>query len=167
MIISSIVAVSENNIIGKDNQLIWRLPDDMKYFREKTEGHCVVTGRKNYESIPEKFRPLVGRTNIVVTRQNDYFAPGAIVVNSIEGAVEKAKKLGETELFIIGGAEIYKQTLHLIDRLYLTRVHGQFEGDATFPAIEKTHWVEQSAEFHPADEKHKFGFTFYSLAPVS
>ena len=90
--ISIIVAVAENNVIGKNNALVWHLPDDMKYFKEKTKGHCIITGRKNYESIPEKFRPLPGRTNIVVTRQKNYSAPGAIVVGTIEKAIETAKQ---------------------------------------------------------------------------
>ena len=166
MIISSIVAVAENNAIGKDNQLIWRLPEDMKYFREITENHCVVTGRKNYESIPVKFRPLVNRTNIVVTRQQNYNAPGAFVVNSIDAAVEKAKELGEKELFIIGGAEIYKQTLSMINKLHLTRVHAAFEADAFFPTLDANQWIEISAQFHPIDEKHKFAFTFQVFKPT-
>src|ERR1035437_7885391 len=107
--ISIIVAVAENNVIGKDNSLIWHLPADMKYFKEKTSGHCVITGRKNYESIPAKFRPLPNRTNIVITRQANFKALGATVVSSIEEAIEKAKQRGDTEIFIIGGAEIYKQ----------------------------------------------------------
>src|ERR1035438_6764677 len=111
MIVSSIAAVAENHAIGKNNQLIWRLPSDMKYFREITEGHCIITGRKNYESIPEKFRPLQNRTNIVVTRQKNYLAPGAIVTHSIEEALDIARKIRETEVFIIGGAEIYAQTM--------------------------------------------------------
>ena len=119
MIISSIVAVSENNVIGKDNSLIWHLPADMKFFKEKTTGHCVITGRKNYESIPEKFRPLPNRINIVITRQKEYIAPGAIVVGSLEEAFEKASQTGNDEVFIIGGAEIYKQSMHLTDMLYV------------------------------------------------
>ena len=94
MTISIIVAISENNIIGKDNALVWRLPADIKYFKEKTSGHCVITGRKNYESIPAKFRPLPNRTNMVITSQRDYAAPGAIIFNSIKEAVEKAKQIG-------------------------------------------------------------------------
>ena len=132
MLISIIVAVAENHVIGKDNQLVWHLPDDMKYFIEKTKGHCIITGRKNYESIPEKFRPLKGRTNIVVTRQNNYAAPGAIVVNTIQKAIETAKGQGETECFIIGGADIYKQTIELTDKLYYTKIFHSFEGDAFF-----------------------------------
>src|SRR3990172_6612257 len=126
MIISSIVAVSENNVIGKDNTLVWHLPDDIQFFKDKTVGHCVITGRKNYESIPVKFRPLKGRTNIVITRQKNYDAKGAVVVNTIEKAIEVAKKAGEKEVFIIGGAEIYRQTTEMIDKLYLTRIFHTF-----------------------------------------
>lgn len=166
MIISSIAAVAENNVIGKDNQLIWRLPSDMKFFKDKTEGHCIITGRKNYESIPEKFRPLVNRTNIVVTRQKNYSAPGAIVVHSIDEAVAMAKEQGEAELFIIGGADIYKQTMVITDRIYLTEVHHSFEGDAFFPKIDRTQWKEISRLDMPADEKHKYAYSFCVLEKI-
>lgn len=166
MIISSIAAVARNNVIGKNNQLIWRLPADMKYFKDITEGHCVITGRKNYESIPPKFRPLINRTNIVVTRQKNYPAPGAIVANSIEDAIEMARQKGETEVFIIGGAEIYKQTMSVIDKIYLTEVHHVFDGDAYFPEIDKTKWKEISRKAMPIDEKHKYAYTFCVLEKI-
>jgi dihydrofolate reductase len=155
-----IVAVAENNAIGKDNRLLWRLPDDMKFFKEKTEGHCVVTGRKNYESIPEKFRPLPGRTNIVVTRSKDYSAPGAVVVESIDAAIEFAKSKGEDKLYIIGGGEIYAQCMSIADEILFTRVHHSFEADTFFPVIGPD-WKELWSEHHAADEKHAYGFTFY------
>jgi dihydrofolate reductase len=160
MIISSIAAVAENNVIGRNNRLIWRLPYDMNYFKEITEGHCVITGRKNYESIPEKFRPLINRTNIVVTRQLNYSAPGAIIAHSIEEALSIARNKAEAEVFIIGGAEIYLQTMSLADKLYITEVHHQFEGDAFFPTIDKTTWKEISRTPMPADDKHKYAYTF-------
>ena len=159
MTITIIVAVAENGIIGKDNRLIWRLPDDIKFFKEKTEGHCVITGRKNYESIPDKFRPLPLRTNIVVTRQAGYKAPGAEVVTSIEMAVELARSRGEKDCFIIGGGEIYRQFLPIANKILLTRVHASPEGDTSFnfnPSGWKLSWEEK----HPADEKHQFAFTF-------
>jgi dihydrofolate reductase len=161
--ISIIVAVAENNVIGKDNTLIWHLPADMKYFKEKTSGHCIITGRKNYESIPEKFRPLPNRTNIVITRQKDYFAPGAIVVGSIEDAIEKAKETGDLEIFIIGGAEIYRQSIHLADKLYITQIHNKFEGDAFFPEIDTTKWKKTSETKGIVDEKntYKHGFLVF------
>src|SRR3954465_7549819 len=132
MSISLIVAVGSNNAIGKNNTLIWHLPADMKFFKEKTTGHCIITGRKNYESIPEKFRPLPNRTNIVITRQKDYQAPGAIVTDSIEKALELAEKSGDEEIFIIGGAEIFRQCINITDRIYLTKIHHSFEGDVFF-----------------------------------
>lgn len=160
MKITAIVAAAENNVIGKDNRLIWRLPLDMKFFKEKTTGHCVVTGRRNYESIPPNFRPLPGRTNIVVTRQAGYDAPGAVVVHSIDAAVEIAESQHETELFIIGGGEIYSQALPLCDAVLLTRVHAQPDGDAFFPAMDPGVWELHWSEQHPADEKHAYAFTF-------
>ena len=160
MIISSIVAVSENNVIGKDNSLIWHLPADMKFFKEKTTGHCVITGRKNYESIPEKFRPLPNRINIVITRQKEYIAPGAIVVGSLEEAFEKASQTGNDEVFIIGGAEIYKQSMHLTDKLYVTKIHHNFEGDAFFPEIDPKHWTEIAHIDFNSDEKNNYNYSF-------
>src|SRR5688572_1383436 len=106
-----IVAIAENNAIGKDNKLLWHLPADMKFFKEQTTGHTIVTGRKNYESIPEKFRPLPNRTNIVVTRDQNYPSLGAIVASSLEDAIGKAKKNGTEKCFIIGGGQIYKESL--------------------------------------------------------
>lgn len=160
MRISIIVAVSENNVIGKNNTLIWHLPADMKYFKEKTSGHCVITGRKNYESIPEKFRPLPNRTNIIITRQKEYAAPGAIVVSSIEGAIEKAQRLGENEVFIIGGAEIYKQSMHLADQLFVTKIHHSFDGDVSFPEINSSIWKETKRVDFKADEKNIYDYSF-------
>jgi dihydrofolate reductase len=160
MILSIIVAVAENDVIGKDNTLIWNLPADMKFFKEKTKGHVIITGRKNYESIPEKFRPLPDRTNIVITRQTDYKAPGAIVVASIEAAIQYVKQHhANEEVFIIGGAEIYKQTINLCDKIYLTRIHHSFEGDAFFPEL-TTDWKLVHQENISADEKNKYPFTF-------
>jgi dihydrofolate reductase len=167
MKISIIVAVSENNIIGKDNTLIWHLPADMKYFKEKTTGHCIITGRKNYESIPEKFRPLPNRTNFVVTRQKEYLAPGAIICSSVELALEKAKTLNEQEVFIIGGAEIYKQSIDLADKLYVTKIHQTFEGDVSFPEIDFNVWKETKTSFFNADDKNKYEYTFYEYEKVT
>jgi dihydrofolate reductase len=158
--ISFVVAASENNAIGKDNRLIWRLPDDMKFFKEKTIGHCIVTGRKNYESIPDKFRPLPDRTNIVVTRSKDYQAPGAIVVHSVEEAIAKAKELGETDLSVIGGGEIYNAMMPYVDIIWLTRVHHEFDAHVFFPVLDPTEWKITWREEHQADEKHPYAFTF-------
>lgn len=158
--ISIIVAVDENNVIGKDNALIWHLPADMKYFKEKTTGHCIITGRKNYESIPEKFRPLPNRTNIIITRQKDYNAPGAVVVGSIDEAIEKAKQTGDDEIFIIGGAEIFKQSMHLTDRLYITKIYHSFAGDVYFPEINLNEWKETSCIKGNMDDKNSYPHDF-------
>jgi len=161
MILSIIVAVSENHVIGKNNGLIWHLPADMKFFKEKTKGHAIITGRKNYESIPEKFRPLPERTNIVVTRQLDYNAKGAIVVSSIDEAIEYVRThFTNQEVFIIGGAEIYKQTLAICQKVYLTRIHHTFQGDAFFPELSLTEWQLKTQLSISADEKNKYPFTF-------
>lgn len=159
MKISIIAAVAENNVIGKNNQLIWHLPIDMNYFREKTMGHCVIMGRKNYDSIPEKFRPLSGRTNIIITRQKKISAPNCIVVNSIEGALDAAKNKNETECFIIGGAEIYKQTIGICNNLYYTKVHASFAGDAFFPEVNWSKWKLRSQKDFQQDERHDYSFS--------
>jgi len=160
VVISSIVAVSQNNVIGKDNTLIWHLPADMNYFKNKTAGHCVITGRKNYESIPEKYRPLPNRTNIVITRQKNYDAPGAIVVESLEAALKKAVDTGDEEIFIIGGGEIFKQSMHLADKLYVTKIHHTFDGDTYFPEIDSKFWKETKRVDCLADEKNKYDYSF-------
>lgn len=165
--ISIIVAVAENNAIGKNNQLLWHLPADMKIFKEKTTGHCVITGRKNYESIPEKFRPLPNRTNIVITRQKEYSAPGALVVHSLQQAIEKAMTKGDNEIFIIGGGEIYAQSIPLADKIYLTKVHATFEADTFFPKLNMNEWQITSSKYFNADEKNKYSFTFFELNRIN
>jgi|SRR6218665_1909286 len=164
--ISIIVAVSENNVIGKDNTLIWHLPADMKFFKEKTSGHCVITGRKNYESIPEKFRPLPNRTNIVITRQKEYLAPGAVVAASLEEAIEKAKAVGDPEIFIIGGAEIYRQSLRYTDKIYLTQIRHTFEGDAFFPELNPAEWKETARTAGVTDDKNKYAYDFVTFEKI-
>lgn len=160
MIISLIAALSQNRVIGKNNDLPWHLPDDMKYFMQTTKAHYVVMGRKNYDSIPEKFRPLPNRTNIVVTRQQNFQAPGCLVVNSIEAGLHLAKASNEKEVFIIGGSEIYKQGFPLATRLYLTEIQAHIEGDTYFPEFDKNQWKEVSRVHHLSDERHKFPFDF-------
>tara|TARA_B100000795_G_scaffold12612_1_gene8643 strand:- start:2102 stop:2599 length:498 start_codon:yes stop_codon:yes gene_type:complete len=142
LIRSIIVAISENNGIGKDNDLLWYLPSDMKFFRKTTLGHCVITGRKNYESIPEKYRPLAKRTNIIVTRNANYKADGAVVKNSLEEALEFAKSENESEVFIIGGGQIYKEAMgkNVIDKMYITHVAKNYDADTFFPEIELSNW---------------------------
>lgn len=158
MKITLIAAIASNNVIGKDNKLLWRLPADMKFFKDKTYDHCIITGRKNYESIPEKFRPLPGRVNIIVTRNINYVAEGAVVVTSIEAALAEARLLNETECFIIGGGEIYKETIGIADEMWITHVNKEFEGDTVFPNIGPGDWDNVSTSFHDKDEKHNFNF---------
>jgi dihydrofolate reductase len=161
MILSIIVAAAQNNVIGKDNSLIWNLPADMKFFKEKTKGHAVITGRKNYESIPEKYRPLPDRTNIVITRQLDYNAKGAIVVSSIDEAIKYVQThFANQEIFIIGGAEIFKQTIDMCQKVYLTRIHHTFQGNAFFPELPSSDWKLTKQLNVSADEKNKYPFTF-------
>lgn len=162
MITSLIVAVAENNVIGKDNDLIWRLPKDMKFFKESTLNHHIITGRKNYISIPKKFRPLPNRTNIVLTRQTDFEEEGCVTAHSLEEAIAHAKNNNETELFIIGGGQIYKEALAkgLIDKMYITHVQHQFDGDTFFPEINNEAWKKVSEIENPVDEKHQYPFSF-------
>ncbi len=164
MIISLIAAAAENNVIGRNNQLPWHLPSDMKYFREKTMGHCVIMGRKNFETIPDKFRPLPGRTNIIVTHQKDFSFPGIITANSIEEALEIVKQKNEPEAFIIGGGEIFKQALGMADKIYLTRIHAAIDGNVFFPSLNMNEWKEETVQHFKADEKNKFDYSFIVLS---
>jgi dihydrofolate reductase len=132
----------------------------MKYFMETTKGHHCIMGRKNYDSIPEKFRPLANRTNIVVTRQQVFAAPGCVVVNSIESALDLARERSEVEAFIIGGAEIYKQSLPFADRLYLTEIKAIIDGETYFPSVNSSEWETVSRRPHAADAKHPYAFDF-------
>ncbi|MBK6626271.1 MAG: dihydrofolate reductase [Flavobacteriales bacterium] len=164
MIVSAIAAVSANGVIGRDGDLPWHLPDDMAFFQRTTRGHCVITGRLNWESIPVRYRPLKHRTNIVVTRNPAYNAPGAVVVDSLEAALDHARALGEPEAFIIGGGQLYREALakELVHRIYLTRVHAEIEGDTHFPMLDAG-WREVWREEHPADHHHAHPFTFLRL----
>ena len=161
MRVSLIVAVAENGVIGKDNDLIWSLPKDMQYFKETTLGHHVIMGRKNFESIPEKYRPLPNRTNIVVSRQSDYHAEGCVLVHSVEEALSIAKKNDDYEPFIIGGGQIYQLALEadLVDRIYLTKVHKSFDGDTFFPSLSEE-WKEIKRTDCIADNKHDCDYSF-------
>jgi len=160
MTISIVVAISENRAIGKDNKLLWYLPNDLKHFKAITSGHTVIMGRKTYESVG---KPLPNRRNIIITRQ-DIKIEGCEVVNSIKAALELCRT--EREVFIVGGAEIYKQSLHLTDRIYLTVVHQQFEGDSFFPEIKKTDWLQVSREDHQPDEKNSLPYSFITYERV-
>ena len=164
MKVSLIVAAAENRVIGKDNDLIWHLPKDMRFFKETTLGHHVIMGRKNFESIPHKYRPLPNRTNIIITRNSDYKAEGCIVVNSVKLALEVAKENRDTQPFIIGGGQIYKLALenNLVDKIYLTKVHHTFDGDTFFPKL-NNEWKEINKKVNKADEKHAYDYDFITL----
>jgi len=154
-----IVAAGENNEIGKDNDLIWHLSDDLKRFKMLTSGHHIIMGRKTFESFP---KPLPNRTHIVISRQKNYQVPdGVIVVNSLEAAIEQSKS--DTQPFIIGGGEIYKQAMALVSKIEITRVHATFEADTFFPEIDKTIWKETANKFHPKDENHDYEFSFLTF----
>ena len=163
MLISLIAAVAKNGVIGFQNRLPWNLPADMKYFKEKTVGHVIITGRKNYESIPQKFRPLPGRTNIIITRNPFYDAAGAIAVRSLQEALEAARHSGETECFVIGGAEIFRLAMPFANRLYITRIDVPFEGDTFFEWPDLDGWKETMRQDHEADEKNPYPFSFTLL----
>ena len=160
MIVSMIAAMGKNRVIGKDNDIPWHLPDDFKYFKDTTKGHYVIMGRKNWESLPHTFQPLPGRPNVVITRQDSYEADGAQVVKSLSEALEMARINNEEEAFIIGGGEIYRMGLEYADRIYLTEIEGEFDGQVTFPEFDQTVWKETSREHHTIDEKHKYAFDF-------
>ncbi|HMP98857.1 MAG TPA: dihydrofolate reductase [Cyclobacteriaceae bacterium] len=160
MLISLIAAVSQNRVIGKNNDLPWQLPDDMKYFMQTTKGHHVIMGRKNYDSIPEKFRPLPNRTNLVVSRQENLHAPGCLVFADLREAFNYSKAQGETEVFVIGGAEIYTLALPYADKLYLTEIKAHIEGDTYFPVFDQMEWKEISRTVHEADARHAHSFDF-------
>jgi len=164
MIVSIIVAVSENRVIGKNNDLIWKLPNDMNFFKEKTKGHHVIMGRKNFESIPHKFRPLPQRENIIVTRQKTYSAKDSLVVNSIEEALKIAENKNEKEAFIIGGGEIYSLALkqNLVDKIYLTHIYHSFDGDTFFPKLNNV-WKEIDRKDCFIDERHKYNYSFLTF----
>ena len=168
MIVSLIVAVSENGVIGKDNDLIWNLPKDMRFFKETTMGHHVIMGRKNFESIPHKYSPLPNRTNVIITRQADYIAEGCVVVNSVEAALEIAKQNGDTEPFIIGGGQIYKIALEqkLVDKIYLTKVHHAFVGDTFFSDL-NTDWKQIERIDCKEDEKHAYAYSFLTFEKIN
>lgn len=161
MIISLIAAVAQNNVIGNKGQIPWHLPADFAYFKEKTMGHTIIMGQTTFESIG---RPLPGRTNIILTLDKTFTADGCTVVYSIPEALDIAEKNGETEVFFIGGASIYKQTLNLADKLYITEVQHSFEGDTYFPDIDKTIWHETNRQKVLADDKNKYDFDFVEYA---
>ena len=151
-----IVAAGENDAIGKDNQLIWHLRDDLKRFKTLTSGHCIIMGRKTFETFP---KPLPNRTHIVITRQQNYQVPeGVVVVHDLNAALEAAKN--DDQPFIIGGGEIYKQAMPFASKIELTRVHETFDADTFFPKINNDIWKQIDKDYHPVDEEHAYSFSF-------
>jgi dihydrofolate reductase len=157
MTVSIIVAIGENHAIGKSNQLLWHMPNDLKHFKDITSGRTIIMGRKTFDSVG---KPLPRRRNIVVTRQ-DITIPGCEVVKSIEDGLALCKD--EDEVFIGGGAEIYKLAMHLTDRIYLTIIHKSFDADTFFPEIDKNEWKEILREDYQADEKNPYPYSFITL----
>ena len=157
-VLTLLAAVARNGVIGIDNRLPWHLPADLKHFKALTLGHTVIMGRKTWESLPAKFRPLPGRRNIVVTRDGTYRAEGAVVALSLPAAVAAAEN---GEAFVIGGAELYAAALPLADRLQLTEIGAEFEGDIHFPPIDPCHWHETSRETHRAEADFDYAFVTY------
>jgi dihydrofolate reductase len=157
-----IAAAAENNALGKDNDLLWHLPDDFKRFKRLTIGHKIIMGRKTFESFP---KPLPKRTHIIITRDTNYTVPyeDCLIVHSLEDAL---KLVSDEDAFIIGGGEIYTQGEAFADVIELTRVHGTFEADTFFPEIDTTHWKLTKEEHHPEDEKHQYGFTYLTYSRI-
>jgi dihydrofolate reductase len=156
-----IAAVAENNALGKDNELVWHLPNDFKRFKSLTTGHYIIMGRKTFESFP---KPLPNRTHVVITRQKDYCPEGCIVVDSIEKAIAICPE-NETS-YIIGGGEIYNLGLPFANQLEITKVHHSFEADAFFPEINLREWKELHSELNPVDDKHQYAFTYQTFVRV-
>ncbi|KAB2926173.1 MAG: dihydrofolate reductase [Dechloromonas sp.] len=158
-----IAAVARNRVIGKDNQLLWNIPEDMAHFKTLTQGHAVLMGRKTWESLPERFRPLPGRRNIVITRQAAYAAPGAEISTSLEGGIALAADA--EKLFIIGGADIYAQAMRLADRLEITEVDLEPAGDAWFPEIPAARWALMASRELRSQSGHAICFRSYRSHP--
>jgi dihydrofolate reductase len=157
MIISLVVAASQNNAIGKNNQLLWHLPNDLKFFKNTTWGMVVIMGRKTYESVN---KPLPGRINIVITRKPDWKAEGVVTANDLQDALKKAADTNCKEAFVIGGGEIYKWAFSIADKIYITRVHATLDGDTFFPEINNAEWKLVSNEDFKKDEKHQYDYSF-------
>ena len=155
MIVSIIVAIAENNAIGKGNQLLWRMPADLKHFKNATTGHTVIMGRKTFDSVG---KPLPNRRNIIITRNTDLNIDGAEVVSSLEKAISLCDQ--NEEVFIVGGAEVYKMAMPITDKIYLTVIHSVFDADTFFPEIDQEIWKETEVADNKADEKNPFDYTF-------
>ena len=163
-IVSIIVAMSANRGIGRNNDLMWHLPEDMKFFKDKTFGHPVIMGRKNYESIPEKYRPFKNRLNIVISSQANYNAPNCILVQNLSDALIAAKQNEENEVFVIGGGQVYREALELgvVDRMYITEVDAVFsDAEVFFPDFLESQWERKILSSKEKDEKHQYSFVVY------
>ena len=160
--ITIIVAMGKNREIGADNQLLWHLPKDLKHFKELTSGHPIIMGRKTYESIG---KPLPNRTNIVISRKNDWFEEGILIVGSIKEALKFAKKIDEN-VFILGGGTIYEQTIDLADQLEVTLVDAELKADTFFPKIDEKKWLKTNETTHQKDEKNQFDFSFQTFERI-
>ena len=157
-----VVAMGQKNEIGAGNQLLWHLPKDLKHFKELTSGHPIIMGRKTYESIG---KPLPNRTNIVISRKTDWFEEGILIVGSIKEAIKFAKKIDEN-IFIIGGGNIYKQTIDLADKLEVTLVKAELEADTFFPKIDAKIWKKTEEICHEKDEKNEYDFCFQTFEKI-
>ena len=168
MKISLIAAVAQNGIIGRNNDMPWHLPGDFAFFKRKTSHHAIIMGRKSLEALG---KPLRNRTSIVITRNQDFTAEGVTVVHTLDDAITEAqrvdKQLYQTdEIFVIGGAEIYKMAMPIATTLYLTEIHQTYEGDTYFPAVNKSEWREISRHPHPADDRNPASFDFVEYERV-
>jgi dihydrofolate reductase len=161
MRIALIAAAADNDVIGRDNDLPWRLPDEFRHFKRTTVGHHVIMGRRTWES--QGCKPLPDRVNVVVTSRRDYTAPGAHVVHSLDAALRLARDAGEDEAFVIGGTALFAEALPIADRMYLTRVHAEPEGDTRFPSFDADEWRVIEREEHAADARHQYAFTIMTL----
>jgi len=159
--ISIIVAIGENRVIGKNNQLIWHLPADLKRFKQLTMGHAMIMGRKTFDSIG---KALPGRTTVIITRQKDYKKENCLVAESLEKAIALCKN--DPEIFIIGGAQVFEKAIPITDKIYLTQIHQSFDGDVFFPGLEKEKWKIESREDHKADEKNPYDYSFINYGKI-
>lgn len=158
-----IVAVASNGVIGKNNDLIWHLPADMKFFTQTTSGHIVIMGRRNWDSIPLKYRPLSNRINVVVTRNREFNAPDCVVFHSIEEAINHYKTQTEKDIYIIGGGQIYDEALkkNLADEMYITHINQAFDGDTWFPVPDDNTWNKYLMFTHEPDDKNQYAFSVF------
>ena len=162
MDITQIFAISDNNVIGHDNKLVWRVPNDLKFFKAKTFGHPIIMGRKTFESLG---KALPGRLNIVITRNKNFSAPDCIIVTGLADALEAAKKNNTEEIFVIGGAEIFSQSLLYTTKIYITEVKAEVDGNIKYN-FDKVNWIEKSREDFTKDDKHAFDYSFVELIKI-